>query len=133
MKTHILKINVNNLKSEIESNYFKYRDIFYKCLIVNICLHALYIRFIGYETLFEEGHYNNYFQFHINRSYTLESLLNDMDILNHRQLFLDMNLYVSEFIELRHRPKMFNIYSLTIDDHYHIVISNKTIRRIDAH
>lgn len=130
MRTFTLKINMNNLKKDIEKDYFKYRDIFYRCLIVNLCIYSkLNPNLVLTTTIIEDSHYNQYLLNLINLNYSLEDMVKEIDPLYNVNVFIDTHVYLEEFITLKHNPNVMNIYSLTIDDTYNIVINNKQIRR----
>lgn len=129
MRTFVLKINVNNLRREIDNNYFKFRDIFYKCLIVNLCIYHNLRTPILLNSVIEDSNYNQYLilmsakqQFHLK-----EAVL-EIDPAHNVNILLDMNLYLEEFINIKHTYTCLNVYSLTIDDDYQVVITLKHIK-----
>ena len=127
MVTHQLKINFANLKHEIERNYFAYRDIFYKALIVNLCNHHAVCKPIAESTVLEDFQYNQSFQQLIQSSHTLRDLVLQVTNLTHPSVVIDMEIYVDEFLQARHNSKRINVYSLTIDDCYNVIITNKQL------
>ena len=130
MRTYVLKINVNNIHSEIQRDYFKYRDIFYKCLIVNLCICSkLTIENLHQSSIIEDSHYNQYLIYLINSNMTLEDLIKEIDPVYNVSIFTDTHIYLEEFINMKHNQSLLNVYSLTIDDAYNIVITNKQLRR----
>lgn len=129
MRTFQLKINFNNLSRDIEKDYFKHKDIFYRCLIVNLCTYNLLHSPILHNTIIEDSHYNQYLLHLVNRGGVVEDMIREIDTLHHMSLFLDTNVYLEEFIQLKHNPKTLNLYHLTIDDGYNAVITNKHLKR----
>lgn len=129
MKTYQLKINVNNIKQEIEQNYFKYKDIFYKSLIVNLCIYNTFNKNILSNTIIDDSHYNQYLLYLANKQATVEELISEINHEFATNIFLDTNLYIEEFINMKHSDRYFNLYQLTIDDSYNIVITNKLIKK----
>lgn len=129
MRHHSLRINYNNLKDEIEKDYFHYLDMFYKALILYMV-------------------YNDRPDFPLVGSLVLENKLYD-DLLRRtaisgcggktipelRELslnlhaVLDMQIYLEDFIRMKHNQKAINIYSLTIDENYNVLVTNKTFTR----
>lgn len=132
MKTQVLKINVNNLKNEIEKDYFKYKDIFYRCLIVNLCIYNSFNNMVLHSTIVEDAQYNQFLLYLAQKQCSPQELIAEIDPVHAVTIFLDSNIYLEEFINTRHDNNMMNLYSLTIDDMYNIVITNKQIRRSHA-
>lgn len=129
MKTYELKINASNLKKEIEKDYFKYKDIYYKCLIGNLCLYNTLYGEVLSNTIIGESHYNQYLLNLINRPITLESILTEIDSPHNITIFLDTNIYIQEFITMKHQKNKLNVYSLDIDDLHRVTVLNKTLNR----
>jgi len=130
VRTHVLKVNVNNLKREINNNYFKYKDIFYKCLVVNLCLYNMTKGDILENVIVEDSIYQQYLSYLINKKCALPELLQEIALDTHTYIFLDLNIYIDEFIDMKYDAKKFNLFSLTIDDNGYINVFNKTIRKI---
>jgi len=129
MKTFTLRINVNNLRDEIEKDFFKFKDIFYKALIANLYAYDMFNSRILPNTIIEDSYYNQYLLFIISKNTTLREVINEIGFPYNTSIFLDMNLYIEEFINIKHNKNTLNLYSLTIDDTYHIVINNKQLKR----
>jgi len=132
MRTFTLKINVNNIHKEIEKDFFKYKDVFYKALIANLCVYNTFNGLVLGSTIIEDSHYNQFLLFLMNKNATVKEVIDEIGSKNDVLLFLDTNMYVEEFISTKHDPNVINLYSLTIDDTYHIVINNKQIKRQHA-
>lgn len=130
MKTESLRVNVINLKREIQKDYFKYKDIFYKCLIGNLCIYNQTHGLVLHNTIIDDGHYNQYLAYNINKQSTIEDILKDMDTPFNMYIFLDLQVYFEDFIRVKHNKAKLNIYHLTVDDGYNLVISNKTINYV---
>ena len=129
MRTQVLKINVNNIRHEIERNYFHYKDLFYRCLIVNLCVYDTMSHKVLSSTIIEDSHYNQYLLYLAQRQASLQELINEIGPVHAVTTFLDTQLYVEEFLNMKHDDSMTNLYSLTIDDAYNIVITNKQLKR----
>jgi hypothetical protein len=129
MKTYELKINASNLKNEIERDYFKYKDIFYKCLIGNLCLYNTLYGEVLSNTIIGESHHNQYLLSLINRPVTLASILQEIDTPHNLTIFLDTNLYIQEFITTKHQKNKINVYTVDIDDMHRVIVLNKTLNR----
>lgn len=129
MHAYQLKINVNNLRKEIEKDYFKYRDIFFRCLIGNLCVYNQLYGNVVYNSIIEDSHYNQYLLYLVNRSASLEDILKEIDSPYNVSIFLDTNVYFEEFIRMKHNPKKLNNYQLTIDDMCNIVVTNMQLNR----
>jgi len=132
MRTETLKVNVNNIKREINSQYFKYRDMFYRMLVANICVYNYMNYNVLLNTIFEDSSYNQYFLYVANKRLSLEEILSELNIIHELPLYMDVSLYIEEFIQQKHSNKHINVYSLTISDEGHLVISNKKLDQVNA-
>ena len=132
MRTDSLKVNVNNIKREINSQYFKYRDMFYRMLVANICVYNYMNYNVLQNTIFEDSSYNQYFLYVANKRLSLEEILSELNIIHELPLYMDVSLYIEEFIQQKHSNKHINVYSLTISDEGHLVISNKKLDQVNA-
>lgn len=132
MRTDSLKVNVNNIKREMNSQYFKYRDMFYRMLVANICIY----NYMNYDalrnTIFEDSSYNQFFLYIANKRLSLEEILTELNIIQELPLYMDVSLYIEEFIQQKHSNNYVNVYSLTISDEGYLVIYNKRLDRINA-
>lgn len=132
MRTDSLKVNVNNIKREMNSQYFKYRDMFYRMLVANICIY----NYMNYDalrnTIFEDSSYNQFFLYIANKRLSLEEILTELNIIQELPLYMDISLYIEEFIQQKHSNNHINVYSLTISDEGYLVIYNKRLDRINA-
>ncbi len=129
MLTNQLKINVNNIKKEVNNHYFKYRDIFYRILITNICIHNLSTNTMLSNTIIEDSSYNQYFLFLANRQLGLKELLSELNISDALNLYMDLSLYIDEFIQVKHDNKFINVYSILITDDGNLIVSNKKLSK----
>lgn len=129
IRTKDCLINLSNLKSQIDNDYFKYRDMFYRCMIVNLGLYNLTKEEIRCTTIIEDSHYHQTFFTMLEGSPSIEHLLRDVESSEYTMLLVDMNLYLDSFIEKNHNHNVMNIYSLSIEDNFHVRISNKQISR----
>lgn len=127
VKTHVLRINCNNLKKEVISDYFKYRDIFYRCLIVNICLFITTNRSLCNTIVIEDSYYNKYLEDLYKKQLNTSQMLEAADLSKHVDIFLDLNVYLEEFVRNKHDSSKLNIFNLTIDDNGYVAISNKKV------
>lgn len=132
MHTETLKVNVNNIKREINSQYFKYRDMFYRMLVANICVYNYMNYNVLLNTIFEDSSYNQYFLYVANKRLSLEEILSELNIIHELPLYMDVSLYIEEFIQQKHSNKHINVYSLTISDEGHLVVSNKKLDQVNA-
>ena len=132
MRTETLKVNVNNIKREINSQYFKYRDMFYRMLVANICVYNYMNYNVLLNTIFEDSSYKQYFLYVANKRLSLEEILSELNIIHELPLYMDVSLYIEEFIQQKHSNKHINVYSLTISDEGHLIISNKKLDQVNA-
>lgn len=130
MKTYFLKINANNLRNEIKKDYFKYRDIFFKCLIGNLCVHNQLYKSVLSSTIIEDSHYNQYLMYLISRNPTLKEIVAEIDTPFNISVFLDTSVYLEEFIQTKHDSTKLNVYQLTIDDNFNVVITVKLLNYV---
>lgn len=128
MRTHQLKINFNNLKHDIERDYFKFRDIFYRCLVANLAIFHITKQPLLHNTVLEDAHHNQLLHYLINKQASCEEIIAQISDLNYIQSFLDTNVYIEEFILLRHVGNVINLYDMSIDDSYNVVITNKQLK-----
>ena len=128
MKTHLLRINANNLRKEIHHDFFKYRDIFYKCLVANLAVYNQMYANVLSTTILEDAAYNQYLLSLVNRQASLEEILKDIDSPYIMSIFLDTQVNFEDFIRSYHSGKKLNVYQLTIDDQCHIYVTNKHLR-----
>lgn len=132
MRTDSLKVNVNNIKRQMNTQYFKYRDMFYRMLVANICI----FNYMNYDalrnTIFEDSSYNQFFLYIANKRLSLEEILTELNILQELPLYMDVSLYIEEFIQQKHSNNHINVYSLTISDDGYLIISNKRLDRVNA-
>ena len=81
------------------------------------------------NTIIDESTYNQSFLYLSNQRLTLTELLSELNIANELPLYMDISLYLDEFIRDRHSNNHINIYSVTISDVGQLVISNKKIHK----
>ncbi len=127
MRTVTLKINYAVLKEQIEEDYFKTLDLFYKAFIVSLCLYDRNVKPVVFNSFIENGNYHRFMTEVCDARDRGEDIINLIDPVNNAHIFLDMSVYTEEFFTKRHNDKKANIYSLTIDDHYNAVITNKQV------
>jgi len=132
MRAYQLKINVSNLRDHIKKDYFKYRDIFFKCLIGNLYVYNQLYGNVLHSTILEDIYYNQHLFKLINRNATLEEVISEIDSTYNVTIFLDTTMYFEEFIRLKHDPKKINVYQLSIDDMCNIVVTNMQLNRYVA-
>jgi len=125
MQSFQLKINISNLKKEIAEDYFRYLDIFHKCLAGNLYLINMHNNGILRSTAFENAIYNQYFNNLVSSNTRVEAFLSSMNLPNASLIFLDTQLYLDQFISRRHNLNKLNIYNLTIDNNLEVIISLK--------
>lgn len=133
MRTFHLKVNINNIKHNIDDHYFKYRDIFYRILVTNICVYN-YINYgLLQNTIIEESHYNQVFLNLANKWLSLKEILQELNIETELPLYMDISLYIEEFLQQKHSNNYINIYSVSISDNGYLIISNKQLNRVSNH
>ena len=128
MQTFQLKINMSSLKHQIEKDYFSYRDMFFKCLAVNLCVYNQLYKNILSNTVLEDKHYHDFLQYLINKGGGLHDLVNEIGGPHSLTMYLDTVGYLDEFIASKHRSNRLNVYNLTIDEMYNVSVTNKQLQ-----
>lgn len=84
------------------------------------------------NTIIEESSYNQYFLYLANKQLSLEEILMELNIANELPLYMDISLYIEEFLQQKHSNNHINVYSLTISDDGYLIISNKQLHKVNA-
>ena len=132
MRTHALKINLNHLKKEIEKDYFKYRQMFFKMLVVSTCIHSTLYKNIIPFIVIEDEVYNQYLYQLVSRAVTENDLLAEIGSREQLSVYFDMLPYIEEFFDKyveTNNYAVLNVLNLKINDDGWIEISSKKIRR----
>lgn len=127
MRTVTLKINYANLKEGIENEYFYYLDLFYKSFLVSMVIYSKNVKHILYNSVIENEKYNYFLQEVIDAQNRGEDIIELIDPKHNITVLSDMSVYTMDFFTGKHNEKKVNIYNLTIDDHYHVVVTNKQV------
>ena len=127
MRTVTLKINYANLKEGIESDYFYYLDLFYKSFLVSLVIYSNNIKPIFYNSIIENEKYNYFLREVLEAHQRGEDIIELINPEHNITVLSDMSVYTVDFFTGKHNEKKANIYNLTIDDHYNVVITNKQV------
>lgn len=127
MKSHTLKINQRHLKDYIEENYFFCLDTFHRCLAVSLVNYNQEKENILSSIVMENAHYNSLVPDMDKRLIQGHNIIEDIHSKYGLQVYLDMQVYLDSFIRLKHIASMSNIYCLTIDHEYNVVITIKQL------
>lgn len=127
MRTVTLKINYANLKEDIENDYFHYLDLFYKSFLVSLVIYSNNIKPIFYNTIIENEKYNYFLREVLEAQQRGEDIIELINPKHNITVLSDMSVYTVDFFTGKHNEKKANIYNLTIDDHYNVVITNKQV------
>ena len=127
MRTVTLKINYANLKEGIENDYFYYLDLFYKSFLVSLVIYSNNIKPIFYNTIIESEKYNYFLREVLEAQQRGEDIIELINPEHNITVLSDMSVYTVDFFTGKHNEKKANIYNLTIDDHYNVVITNKQV------
>lgn len=127
MRTVTLKINYANLKEGIENDYFYYLDLFYKSFLVSLVIYSNNIKPIFYNTIIENEKYNYFLREVLEAQQRGEDIVELINPEHNITVLSDMSVYTVDFFTGKHNEKKANIYNLTIDDHYNVVITNKQV------
>ena len=125
-----IKINVANLKSKIEEDYFTYKDMFSKvvvaCLYLQICNNrelSPYIKLDAkeYDGLFKSLSYIG--------DHNRELLLYNLCLSEtHISLLMDFNLYLDDFFRDGINKSYLNVISIDIDRTDFVTIKLKKLK-----
>lgn len=132
MRTYTLKINVNHLKKDIEKDYFKYRQMFFKALVVSVCINSVLYKDLVPFTVIEDEVYNQYFLQLASRAITEIDLLTELNTKEQLAIYFDILPYVEEFFNKHIDTQSYialNVLNIRINDDGWIEISSKRIRR----
>lgn len=127
MRTVTLKINYANLKEGIENDYFYYLDLFYKSFLVSLVIYSNNIKPIFYNTIIENEKYNYFLREVLEAQQRGEDIIELINPEHNITVLSDMSVYTVDFFTGKHNEKKANIYNLSIDDHYNVVITNKQV------
>ncbi len=127
MRTVTLKINYANLKEGIENDYFHYLDLFYKSFLVSLVIYSNNIKPIFYNTIIENEKYNYFLREVLEAQQRGEDIIELINPEHNITVLSDMSVYTVDFFTGKHNEKKANIYNLSIDDHYNVVITNKQV------
>lgn len=127
MRTVTLKINYANLKEGIENDYFYYLDLFYKSFLVSLVIYSNNIKPIFYNSIIENEKYNYFLREVLEAQQRGEDIIELINPEHNITVLSDMSVYTVDFFTGKHNEKKANIYNLTIDDHYNVVITNKQV------
>ena len=127
MRTVTLKINYANLKEGIENDYFHYLDLFYKSFLVSLVIYSNNIKPIFYNSIIENEKYNYFLREVLEAQQRGEDIVELINPKHNITVLSDMSVYTVDFFTGKHNEKKANIYNLTIDDHYNVVITNKQV------
>ena len=122
-----LKINYANLKEGIENDYFYYLDLFYKSFLVSLVIYSNNIKPIFYNTIIENEKYNYFLREVLEAQQRGEDIIELINPEHNITVLSDMSVYTVDFFTGKHNEKKANIYNLSIDDHYNVVITNKQV------
>lgn len=126
MKSYTLRINNRHLKDEIEGNYFYWLDVFHRALSVALLEHCGAQGDIDSVTL-ESTYYNSILGALHKRTQEGHNPLEELYNPEFIGVYMDMSLYLKEFIEQKHINSVTNIYHLTIDHGYNVVVNLKQL------
>lgn len=127
MKSHTLKINNRHLKDTIEENYFYCLDVFHRCLSVSLVLASQQDEEMMPSIIMENAHYNSLLRDLDKRLKDGHNIIEEIHSKHSLSFFLDMQLYLEEFLRHKHINSVTNIYCLTIDCDYNVIINNKQL------
>lgn len=129
MRMHTLKINQRHLKNELEEGFFYYLDVYHRCLAVSIIYHGIDDGDIVPSTIMENSHYNSLLRDMKERFRQGYNILEEIHSKYSLDIYMDTQIYLEEFLKAKHNKGMANVYSLTLDNKFNLVITNKQLGR----
>lgn len=127
MLASTIKINQRHIKDELNENYFYWLDVFHRCLAVSLVLHSNTKENILDSTILENAYYNQLLVDINKRFQNGSNIIEDINSKTALATFLDIQVYLEEFLETKHNKTGSNIYNLTIDHEHNVVITNKKL------
>lgn len=79
------------------------------------------------NTIIEDSSYNQYFLYLANKQLSLKELLLELNISEELPLYMDLSIYIDEFLQLKHVNDRINVYSISVTDNGYLVIDNKKL------
>jgi hypothetical protein len=123
-----LKINIAHLPS-VESNYFKYRDIFYRVLIVGLITYSRLSKNILENTIIGDTGYNELLIKLNKESSSIKDMFDFIAVKMFEEIYIDLSVYTDVFFERKHEEDKINIYDIEIVDKSHMVIKLTILNR----
>ena len=130
MKTYFLKINMNHLKDSILSEYFKYRDAFFKVTATSLYIYSSIYRNIIPHVLIEEATYHDYLKLLVLNRFTVEDLLTELNRNNQLKIYMNIMPYLEDFYTIYVIPEYLNVINLRINDDFYLEITNRRLRSL---
>lgn len=127
MKHHSIKINYNNIKGQIQQDYFHYLDLFYKILILYIVFNDRPEMPLTSTLVLENKYYDDLLR-RVIQSGCMGRKIPELAMIDPGAT-VDMQIYLEDFIQIYHNQNAINIYNLTIDEQYNVLITNKYFSR----
>lgn len=124
-KTCTIKINIAKHGDKICQNYLGIRDIYVSAMLLGMAIysktHDVDVSTMSFEGLSDKelALFNQAFAMS-----NLKDVLSTVEV-KHIHAYLDIAPYIDEFLGKHHREDCSNIYHLTIDGNYDLVITNK--------
>jgi len=118
MKVYELNINIAHLNIT-DRRYLEYKDILTKILTISLLIHnKLYLELIT-NTLIDNTGYHNLLKSIYDKNkhiddidVYLNSVIKDIAISPYEDIYVDLSMYISTFIERFHSNDMLNIYNI---------------------
>lgn len=124
MRQSNVKVNLNHIKREVLTDYFKYRDAFYKCFIINLVLYGQTVRPILPNSLIEDTGYHQLFVDITSGLIPIDRVLNDIAIPNAGHMLADLNIYTSNLFDHHHKDNQLNVYRMHFKPDGHLILEN---------
>lgn len=128
MRSKSLKVNFNHIREHLKVDYFRYLDVFHKSFLATLIHFTTEDTPLVATTVMENSTYSQLLsEMHSahQRGSNILELFTDQD----KFILIDIQVYLQEFLMSAHNFKEYNIYHLTIDPKYNLVITNKQLGR----
>lgn len=127
MNHYSVRINYNNIRGQIQQDYFHYLDMFYKILILYVVFNDRPELPLSQTLVLENRHYDDLLR-RVIASGCMGRRIPELSTIDPTAI-VDMQIYLEDFVRLKHNKSAINIYNLTIDEDYNVLITNKYFSR----
>lgn len=126
MRSKTLTVNYNHMRSQIKAEYLRYLDVFHKSFLATLIHLNTPDTPLVPTTVMENAQYtkqlSDMYLAHTNGRNIL-TMFDGPEV----HVFVDIQIYLQEFLMDVHNFKEYNYYNITVDPKYNIIIANKQL------